>query len=89
MFTSVTRYVFKDPDLNMTIIGNMPCDDEKEAKRLYFWDEMPVNGDRWKWNETKKYYEMKSVYDDYDDDERYGKKFHAYGKVIEIPDIDI
>lgn len=90
MFTAVIRYEFEDADLNITCVGSEAFENEKEAKRFYFWEGIEtVNHERWKWNETKKYYEMKSVYDDYDDDDRYGKKFHAYGKIIEIPDIDI
>ena len=94
MFTSLIYYKYENPDLDETFIGetfigSMPCENEDSVKNMYFWNDHTVNGDRWKWNETKKRYELEAINNDFEDKDRYGKKFHAYGVIVEIPNIDI
>lgn len=89
MFTSVIHYKYEDPDLDETYIGSDPCENEVSVNERYFWSYMSEDYDNWKWNDTKKRYEFEGVNKDFEDDDRYGKRFHAYGVVVEIPDIDI
>ena len=84
MFTAVFYYKYEDADLNEIVVGDTLFEDEKEAKRFYFWDGETVNDEHWDWNETKKRYEYEGINYDWDDDDRYGKKFHTNGILIEI-----
>ena len=90
MFTAELYYKYEDSDLNTHYVGSDLFENKNDAIWCYFQNCEPIiGGICWNWNENKKRYECEGLDENWEDDDRYGKKFHAYGIIVEIPNIDI